>query len=133
MLRTLEPIVLHGERASLRRRVSSRRCYGLVYIESEKLPQQLLQIIQMFGLRVVAERLFSRCSFCNMPVIDIDKKKVAGKVPVYVFETVENFSTCPSCHRIYWKGTHDELLSKQIREMGIHIEGRKSGKNTSVQ
>ena len=27
------------------RRVSSRRCYGLVYIESEKLPQQLLQII----------------------------------------------------------------------------------------
>jgi uncharacterized protein with PIN domain len=34
-------------------------------------------------------------------------------VPPYIYLTQDRFATCPSCNRVYWRGTHvDEMLKR---------------------
>ena len=55
-----------------------------------------------------------RCSVCNCKVINVDKQSVEGKVPEYVFQTQSEFSQCPQCGRIYWKGSHYQRIEQRL-------------------
>ncbi|RKY99538.1 MAG: hypothetical protein DRQ10_06010 [Candidatus Hydrothermota bacterium] len=96
----------------------------VVFLRSELTPIQVRQVIDEFGLREHI-RPFTRCVECNEPLVEIkDKEEVRGKVPFYVFQTHEEFSMCPKCRRIYWKGTHVEAMRDMLsRILGMEIEG----------
>jgi uncharacterized protein with PIN domain len=72
---------------------------------------KILQITPALG------RMFTRCILCNEELADIEKEKVKGKVPEYVFKTQEEFITCPKCNRIYWQGTHWGNVQKTLDEI----------------
>ncbi len=48
----------------------------------------------------------ARCVYCNEVLEDCPKEEVIGRVPVYIFETLEHFKRCPKCGKVYWQGTH---------------------------
>ncbi|MFZ5845151.1 MAG: Mut7-C RNAse domain-containing protein, partial [Patescibacteria group bacterium] len=60
--------------------------------------------------------MFSRCTICNQELSSIDKTKIKEKVPVYVYNTQENFFICAVCNRIYWQGTHWGNVKKTLEE-----------------
>lgn len=103
-------------------RVSAKRSYRYLFIRHDRIHDQLKQVVDAFHLTLARSRLFSRCTYCNEPVKTIHKNDTYGKVPAYVFKTVDHFSSCPSCRRIYWKGTHDRLLTEEISAMGFSLE-----------
>jgi uncharacterized protein with PIN domain len=37
-------------------------------------------------------------------------------VPPYVYQTQSQFMQCPACHRIYWRGTHWQAMSKRLKQ-----------------
>jgi hypothetical protein len=45
------------------------------------------------------------------------KAEVERLVPEYVLENRENFSRCPRCGRVYWRGTHTERALDTIRKL----------------
>ncbi len=100
--------------------LARRRGVRAILIKNAPLEDQLLQVFQ--ELKLERQNCFSRCPICNEPLKPVEKESVRGKVPPYVFQTQEQFKICPSCHRIYWKGTHwqkmKELLDKVLSEGG---------------
>ncbi len=93
-----------------------RQGVRIVFIKSDFFRQQLKELFSGLPLVIDKNKFFSRCVFCNKELISIEKKDVQNKVPAYVFESQQEFSTCILCKRIYWKGTHwgnsEKILEK---------------------
>jgi uncharacterized protein with PIN domain len=102
----VEQAVLEG-RVVLTRKSCARGRTGLIFIPHDHLPDQMRQVGTYLGIEKHACP-FSRCVVCNEPLAGISREEVKDLVPEYVYATQETFSTCPSCRRIYWKGTHFE-------------------------
>jgi hypothetical protein len=84
------------------------------YVRSTQALEQLREVIGRFDL---AGRLrpFSRCLRCNTPLKRRTRRQAAGAVPPRVARTYRRFRACPTCGRVYWRGTHWERMSRLIR------------------
>jgi len=80
-------------------------------IEDDRTSQQLIMVMQAFGLRI---NMFTRCAVCNGEIVKADKNSVREFVPPYVFSTQDSFGRCLVCGRIYWRGTHIDNVIKQL-------------------
>ncbi len=118
-LTTLSRIVEHQKKGRIvvTRNTRWRRTPGVILITANETPEQIRQIIHKAGLKAGETRPFSRCIRCNEVLESVPKIQAAGKVPDYVFETVESFSRCPACGRIYWSGSHLERMTDHVRRM----------------
>lgn len=101
-------------RTRLSREVSSA---GVYFVNSNYPAEQLRDVITHFALRLDQKNFFSRCLLCNEPLTAIDKTEAQGKVPEYVLNASAEFSQCPCCKKIYWKGTHYEHMLRQFNNL----------------
>ena len=85
-----------------------------ILVEGEKIKEQIAEVIKKLDIQPDSNRMFSRCIICNEVLVDIDKETIKDKVPEYVFQTQEDFITCPKCRRIYWQGTHWGKVQKTL-------------------
>lgn len=89
---------------------------GLIRVRSDLARDQLQELVECLGLEPLnKERFLSRCTVCNTPIQGISRENVEGRVPEYVFQTQEQFHTCPACGRIYWCGTHPDRIQKWLQ------------------
>ena len=93
-------------------RIKTGGLVRVVQIRSHRLEEQLRQIIQDAGLVVDEAALFTRCDRCNVELAEIEKSAVSDRVPPYVYQTQQEFYTCPACARIYWAATHYDRAVK---------------------
>ena len=61
---------------------------------------------------------FTRCLECNIELQPCEKGEIAQDVPDRVFAIQDQFMQCPTCHRIYWRGTHWQAMSRKLQEFG---------------
>lgn len=94
-------IVLTRDRELLKHREITHGCY----VHTLKSPEQLKEIARRLDLARSA-RPFTLCLYCNVPLRAIDKALVLQRIPPAVRELHEHFSTCDSCQRVYWRGSH---------------------------
>ncbi len=87
-----------------------------VLIQSEKADEQMRQVVETLNLDCQS-RLFTICLECNQPLEERTKEQVKERVPPYVFQTQNHYVECPSCHRIYWKGTHWQAMTKKLERL----------------
>ncbi len=87
------------------------------FITSNRLVEQLKQVVGQIGIDRGDTRLFSRCIHCNLPIDEIDKNDAYGLVPDYIWETQDAFNQCPQCKRIYWSGSHAERSGEIINQI----------------
>jgi len=85
----------------------------LLLIQSGSHLEQVREIVRAFHLQMF--EFFSRCLECNAPLLDVDKESVFERVPPYVYLTHDRFALCPSCGRVYWRGTHVEEMIHRIQ------------------
>lgn len=84
-------------------------------VESERLPEQLRQVVEAFELDWRAG-LFTRCSRCNARLEEVTREAVAGRVPPRVLAEQERFLRCSRCERVYWAGSHVERVRRAIEQ-----------------
>jgi Uncharacterized conserved protein len=84
------------------RRSEVERGYFVRAIESERQLAEVLRALQLEGL----VSPFTRCRECNTPLVDALAEEVAGRVPPRIQPLYERYRTCPTCHRVYWEGSH---------------------------
>ena len=110
---------LRDERIILTRnqRLPQARGLKIVLIKNEKIKKQVAEILQTLKIVLEPEMMFSRCILCNTELVYITKDEVKDKVPEYVFNTQEDFLTCPQCNRIYWQGTHWGNVQETLEEI----------------
>jgi uncharacterized protein with PIN domain len=99
------------------RRISRTRGVKVFVVTRDFIREQVKEVLRAFKITPVAEEMFRRCNLCNQELVPVEKEEVQERVPEYVFETQEDFFTCPGCKRIYWAGTHwgnFEAILKEI-------------------
>ena len=99
------------------RKLSRRKALDIYLVKSEEFKEQLAEVINKFDITKDNKKIFSRCIECNQKLQTIQKEKVKKKVPAYVYETVEVFSVCDTCQKIYWKGTHSDLIKRVLTQI----------------
>jgi uncharacterized protein with PIN domain len=88
-----------------------------VFIESNDPRKQVRQVVDELGIEKQDTRPFSRCLDCNVAIENIEKDKIYGQVPDYIWENNTTFQYCPECNKIYWPGSHTERSLERIEEL----------------
>lgn len=88
----------------------------IYFLDSSDPIIQCTNVILHFNL---ADRIvpFSRCIECNSELVPISKKKARDKIPYFTFDHFDEFSQCPVCTRVYWKGSHYKNMKKDINSV----------------
>jgi len=97
--------------------ISRKKGLPLYAVQSDEFRKQLKEVIKKYNIEIDREKIFTRCIECNRRLKTVDKNKVKGKVPDYVYRNHEVFSVCDLCQKIYWKGTHRDLIEKVLKDI----------------
>lgn len=79
--------------------------------------QQISEVAERFALGEIATPL-TRCLACNGNLQELPAAEAAPLVPASVAQNHTEFTTCPDCGRVYWKGSHYQRLLAIIEEVG---------------
>ena len=88
------------------------------YVRNIHPEPQLAEVFEHFSL---AGRVkpFTRCLRCNELVSSIANADLGNRVPPRSRACFDDFTVCPGCNRVYWRGSHHErlrcLLERAIR------------------
>lgn len=114
-----ERIILTKDTGIMKRRLVTNGKLKALLIEGENSELQIRQVAEMFGLDFHYNP-FSLCLECNERLIETSKDSLEGRVPPYVYKTYDLYMQCPSCHRVYWRGTHWEAMNKKLDEFAAN-------------
>ncbi len=106
-------VILSRDTRIMKRRVITSGQLKAVLIQSDEPERQIRQVIDTLHLDCQF-RPFTLCLECNQPLVERDKDEVKELVPPYVFKTQSQFRQCPTCNRIYWRGTHWRAMTQKL-------------------
>jgi len=106
-------VILTRDAEIMKRRVIKNGRLKAVLIGSEEPERQMRQLMDTLDLERQV-RPFTRCLECNQPLVERSREEVRDRVPPYVYKTKNQYMECPACHRIYWRGTHWEAMTRKI-------------------
>jgi uncharacterized protein with PIN domain len=111
-------VILTRDTQIVKRRLVVSGRLKTILIEEDNAEAQLRQVARALNLNSHL-RSFSLCLECNQPLVPRSKAEVRGLVPPYVLKTQDQYTECPICHRIYWRGTHWEAMVRYLREFMV--------------
>jgi uncharacterized protein with PIN domain len=108
-------VILTRDTQIMKRRVVTSGQLKVILVKSDKPELQMRQVIDTLNLDCPF-RPFTICLECNQPLLERSKQQVKDLVPPYVFQTQDQYMECPACHRIYWRGTHWQAMTKNLEK-----------------
>lgn len=108
-------VILTKDSQIMKRRLVTNGKLKAILIKGDNPKTQLQQIASALDLDYQFKP-FSVCLECNQGLIERRKDEVSNLVPPHVLETQSQYMECPSCHRIFWRGTHWQAMSKELEE-----------------
>ncbi|MFC2013643.1 Mut7-C RNAse domain-containing protein [Chloroflexota bacterium] len=109
-------VILTRDTQIMKRRVVTSGQIKAILLKSDEPEQQMQQVIATLSPDY-RFKPFTICLECNQPLLERSKPQVKDLVPPYVFQTQSQFMECPACHRIYWRGTHWQALTKKMEKL----------------
>jgi uncharacterized protein with PIN domain len=105
-------ILLTRDRRLLMRKVVQ---YGYC-LRSLEPPEQLVEVVRRFDLAGKIAPLH-RCLRCNHPLQPVSKETVLDRLEPLTKIHFDEFSLCPACDQVYWKGSHVERMGRLIESV----------------
>jgi len=78
--------------------------------------RQLVEIVQRFDLFGALAPL-QRCLRCNDMLQPVAKDAIRARLEPRTSQLYDEFRICPTCERIYWKGSHYERMQQFIQSV----------------
>ena len=72
---------------------------------------QLADVLDRFAPELAP---LTRCTACGAHLEPVPKAEVADRLPAGTRRTVDDFSRCPACGRLYWRGAHAPRITALI-------------------
>jgi uncharacterized protein len=108
---------LEGRILLTRDKELARRVPDAVQIRSDDLEEQIREVARVLPLRLIDP--LSRCSLCNEVLVPAEPKEVHDLVPAGVHSRHQAFWRCPSCHRVYWQGSHWDKMVARLNDLDL--------------
>ncbi|MFD1186155.1 Mut7-C RNAse domain-containing protein [Pontibacter rugosus] len=86
------------------------------WLRSQHTQEQLEEVIRRFDLWDSFSP-FRLCLECNTPVLAVDKECIMEQLPPKTRLYFNEFYQCPSCKRVYWKGSHYDRMQGFIAQL----------------
>lgn len=86
------------------------------FVRNTVTEKQIEEVVKRFQLEEEFAE-FSRCIECNNLLEPIDKEKIIDKLPPKIQVDYNEFYICPSCLKIYWKGSHVEDMRRVVNKL----------------
>jgi uncharacterized protein with PIN domain len=115
-------IVLTRDTQIMRRRVVTNGQMKVILLQTDNPEEQLRQVVKELKLDYHLGQ-FTRCLECNQSLLPKTKEEMKDLVPPYVFRTQNQYMQCPSCRRIYWRGTHWQRMKKELERLTTDKSG----------
>ncbi len=109
-------VVLTKDTHISERRVVTSGQVRVVIVQGDHVAEQIRFLADHLGLRDSVDML-TRCIECNAPLEPIERSRVEGAVPPYVWKTQDRYVTCPRCGKIYWAGTHWDRMHRTAKQV----------------
>jgi len=112
-------IALTRDRELLKRRLVGAGCW----IRHADPDAQFVEVLRHFELADDV-RPFTRCLRCNVLLETVPKNDVLDRVPPGIPPLFDEFHHCPSCRRVYWRGSHFDRLRHRLDVALARAAGR---------
>ena len=109
-------IILTRDTGVMKRRVITQGRLKAILIKSEEPEEQIRQLMAELDIKGQSHP-FTLCLECNRPLVAINPADVKDRVPPYVFKTQTQYVECPTCRRIYWRGTHWAAMFHKLEKL----------------
>jgi uncharacterized protein with PIN domain len=109
-------VILTKDSQIMKRRLVTSGRLRAVLIKDDDVKVQLQQVVETLNLDYHFKP-FSICLECNQRLQEKNKDEVGELVPPHVFKTQSLYMECPSCHRLYWRGTHWQAMTRELEKM----------------
>ncbi|MFT2008151.1 Mut7-C RNAse domain-containing protein [Pontibacter sp. 13R65] len=86
------------------------------WLRSQHLEEQLTEVLSYFRLASKFST-FSRCLVCNSLILPVPKAAVLAQLPAKTKLYFDEFYQCPTCQRVYWKGSHYERMQEFVQRL----------------
>ncbi|MBN1484639.1 MAG: Mut7-C RNAse domain-containing protein [Chloroflexia bacterium] len=94
------------------RELASRKGLRSLLIQAQELDDQLCQVLALFPPPGIG----ARCMICNQTLEPVQLSAVQDFVPPHIRQTRKRFWICPSCRRVYWRGSHWQHIQERLRD-----------------
>ncbi len=93
------------------------KAWGIEYLilPKEDWKVQLCLLIKYFNIEPVLK--LNRCYYCNGELMEVSREEVKEKLPPMAYLYGRDFTVCPQCGKVYWKGSHHPKLRRVLREV----------------
>ncbi len=112
-------VLLTRDTHIIKRGIASSGRVKVVLLRDDDPAKQLRHVITTLGLDCL-HRAFSLCLECNTPLTERKPEEVKDLVPPHVYKTQTRYLQCPSCHRVYWGGSHKRAMEKELKSLACH-------------
>ena len=109
-------VILTKDSQFMRRRLVTSGRIKAIHIKQDNPKLQVQELVQALNLNYHFKP-FSLCLECNQELIARDIEDMEKRVPTHVFKTQTQYTECPACHRVYWRGTHWQAMVKKLQEL----------------
>jgi uncharacterized protein with PIN domain len=86
------------------------------WVRSKDPMEQTTEVILRYNL-INHIQPFSRCIRCNELLISVPKEQIIDHLLPLTKKYFDEFSLCPSCEQIYWKGSHHERMEQMVEHI----------------
>ncbi len=122
-------IIITKDTEFMKRRAITTGRVKAILVSGDNSESQMYTVINELGLSDKT-RPFTRCLECNADLKELDKSEAEGLVPERVYEIQDQYMICPSCRRVYWRGTHWKAMTDKLHEFdSSQVEGSKGGRS----
>jgi len=88
----------------------------LLVLRSERPEGRLREVADAFGIEW-PRPLFRRCLDCNVALEEAAPEDVRSRVPDRVLRRKLRLTRCPSCGRVYWRGSHTRRMRRTLEDV----------------
>ncbi len=106
-------ILVTRDTGIMKRRLITSGKVAAVLLTSEIAEAQVRQVLRIPDIGNCFAP-FTRCLECNGLLEAREKDGIKDRIPPYVYKTQDKYMECPSCRRIYWKGTHWQAMMDKL-------------------
>lgn len=95
------------------------------WVRSTHPAEQAGEVLRRFDLYRAA-RPFTRCICCNGLLETVEKASILHRLQPQTAHYYDEFSICPECKRVFWKGSHYQRMLRLI----AHLLGQETSETT---
>lgn len=89
--------------------------YEVFLVPRHDFEYQLCSVIKHFNLKPTLS--LNLCAYCSSELIPVERESVKDRLPERVYEEASDFTLCPNCGAVFWKGSHYQRMLRKLERI----------------